>query len=384
MPPANWLLESPETDPALYPLILERCSSCTNLQLAFCLSAEVLYSHYYYITPDSISLTRHYRWLIDFMFHGGYLAADSDVLEIGSNRGAFLKELSPHVGSTLGVDPAENVVGVARRSGVETLCDYFDLSVAKRIAARSKPPSVFFARHCMAHNEFPQRMLEGVSHLLPDDGILVIENNYAAHMVRDSEFDQVYHEHMFYYSVTSLSELLRRSGLRIIDVVLTDLHGGSIVVFAVTADSRRSTAQTVPRLIDEERGTLSPSRIADFSSQASVIRDGLQSTIRKLSEAGNSLAAYGATAKGATLLNFCSLTARDITACADSTYIKQGRFIPGAGIPIIAEGTLFEAPPDYLLLTAWNYKDELIAKVRSAGARDVKFIIPIPSVEIVE
>jgi novobiocin biosynthesis protein NovU/D-mycarose 3-C-methyltransferase len=383
MPPANWLVDSPDSQQDRFPLALDYCSSCGNLQLGYCLPASVLYGHYYYVTPVSTSLDRHYRWLIDTLFERGYASAESTVLEIGSNRGAFLQALSPFVRSTLGVDPAANIVEIALQDGVDTICDYFDGESAEKIASERGRVSLVVARHCMAHNEWPQRMLDGASKLLERDGVLIIENNYAGQMVRDGEFDQIYHEHMFYFSLSSLSVLLERNGFRVIDAEIAAVHGGSIVCVAVPQESERRPHERVEKLMAEERSLLSRDALERFAARTYSLRDELRTLISSLRGTGTRLAAYGATAKGATLLNFCGFTSSEIFACADSTPVKEGRYIPGTGVPIVSEKSLLANPPDYFLLTAWNYKDELIAKTRAAGAVDVRFIVPIPNVEIV-
>jgi SAM-dependent methyltransferase len=383
MPPANQLLASPDVEQESFPLVLEHCESCANLQLGYCLAAETLYAHYYYVTPVSSSLDRHYLWLIDTLIQRGYADRESIAVEIGSNRGAFLKILAPFVRSTLGVDPAANIVELAREDGVETECDFFSVESAKRIANERGEATLLIARHCMAHNERPQDMLHGAAALLSRDGVLVIENNYAVQMIRDSEFDQIYHEHMFYYSLHSLSQLLSRNGFRVIDVEVANVHGGSIVCMAARDDSSRVPTQRVQTLLDAERESLSPERLSEFAARTYSIREELRSLVSDLRSQGERIAAYGATAKGATLLNFCGLTGDEIFACADSTRIKQGLYIPGTGIQIVAEDLLLGEPPDYFLLTAWNYKNELMAKARAAGAAEVGFIVPIPRVEIV-
>jgi SAM-dependent methyltransferase len=383
MPPANWLLDVPDFEQERYPLALDHCSACANLQLRYCLPADVLYGHYFYVTPTSSSLDRHYRWLLDVLFERGYAGPRSAVIEVGSNRGAFLKAISPHVGSVLGVDPAANIVEVARKDGVDTVCDFFDADSATRIAEARGTADLIVARHCFAHNEWPQRMLEGAAALLSPNGVLVIENNYAAQMVRDVEFDQIYHEHMFYYSLSSLSAMLERNGFRAIDVEVAAVHGGSIVCFAVPTNSERKAHERVAALLETEKKQLSPEALERFAKRTYAIRDELRTVVSGIRDDGRRVAAYGATAKGATLMNFCGFTDAEVFACADSTPIKEGRYIPGTGIQIVAESTLLQDPPDFFLLTAWNYKTELIAKARSAGAAEVEFIVPIPNVEIV-
>ena len=383
MPPANWLVDRADAQERSFPLSLEGCSTCSNLQLPVCLDADTLYSHYFYLTPESPMLEGHYQWLIAFLFGKGYAGPESSVLEIGSNRGALLEHLLPRVQSALGVDPAENVVKIAAQSGIPTICEFFDSSSALKIERDHGKHSLIIARHCMAHNEWPQRMLEGVEQLLHSDGILVIENNYAGKMIGDVEFDQIYHEHMFYYSLSSLNTMLAKHGFRIIDIELRDIHGGSIVCVAARLDSRWAVTSAVERFADKERTLLSDASLSGFKEQAYRLREDLCSAVKSVRARGKTISAYGATAKGATLLNFCGLTARDIESCADSTSIKQGRFIPGTGIAIVPEIELLKNPPDYFLLTAWNYKDELIEKARAASGGRVGFIVPLPEVEII-
>ncbi len=384
MPPANWLVERADSQEQLFPLSLKVCETCSNLQLPVCLGADILYSHYFYVTPDSRMLERHYDWLIEFLFDKGYVDRGSSILEIGSNRGAFLKRLMPLVSSALGVDPAQNVVEMAMEGGIPTVCDFFDAASASRIESEFGKKSVIVARHCLAHNEWPQRMLQGVDALLSSDGIFVIENNYAGKMIEDVEFDQIYHEHMFYYSLSSLDAMLRRNGLRVIDVDLRDIHGGSIVCVAAREGSSWETATAVDAFARREEVLLNAASLETFVRRVNELRWHLRSTIDSIRARGKTISAYGATAKAATLLNACKLTARDIPFCADSTAIKQGRFIPGTGIAIVAEQELLKTPPDYFLLTAWNYKDELIDKVRAAGGSEVGFIVPFPEVAVIE
>jgi novobiocin biosynthesis protein NovU/D-mycarose 3-C-methyltransferase len=383
MPPANWLVDDPTAPEQTFPLKLEACDNCANLQLHDCLGADVLYSHYYYVTPESNMLSRHYDWLVRYLFENSYASKESNVVEIGSNRGAFLSRLIPAVKSALGVDPAENVVRLANEHNVPTVCDFFNAESAERIAKERGRQDLIVARHCMAHNEYPQDMLDGVNALLTSDGILVIENNYAGRMVSDVEFDQIYHEHMFYYSLASLTALLERNGLRVIDVQISEVHGGSVLCFATPNTSCRGVSPSVSAFARQEAPSLSKAMLMRFAARALEVRDKLRGTVRSLRGSGKSVAAYGATAKGSTLLNFCGLTARDIAVCGDSTPIKQGRYIPGVGVRIVPEDELLRDPPDYLLLTAWNYKDELIAKVRAMGANDVRFIVPFPDVYVV-
>src|SRR2546427_202377 len=264
-PPANSLKQSPDQPEESYPLVLEQCDRCGNVQLRDCVDARALYSQYLYMTPDSPSLTRHYTALEQHLTDRGVVRADATVLEIGSNTGMFLRHLQPRVRRVVGIDPAANICQVANASGIETVCDFFDAGSAATLKDRfghpdlivgeampchnevGVPKSIFFdagsaatlkdrfghpdlivARHCFAHNRDPHEILRGVTTLLDPQGHFLIENAYLLNTIENNEFDQIYHEHMFYYSIRSMQALLARHGMHIVDVLLVPVHGGSI------------------------------------------------------------------------------------------------------------------------------------------------------------
>jgi len=381
-PPANWLLDSlGETAPE-YPLVLEECT-CGNFQLGYCLDANELYRHYNYVTPNSALLNQHYIDLLEYMQRQAFLSSKSRVLEIGSNVGLFLQFLKPHVQSVIGVDPAQNLAKIASANGVETLPQFFSKKFAGEYRTSKSPVDVIVARHCMAHNRDPYEVLGGVVELLSDDGVFVMENAYAIDTFENNEFDQLYHEHMFYYTLLAVRTMFERVGLVLCDVLFSEVHGGSIVCFGKKRESALRVEPDVAAAIVRERALLEDGLIERFVAAVGTIQQNLRDVISRYAAEGKTVYGYGATAKGATLLNATGLTARDIPYCADSTLIKQRRFIPKAGTEIVSEEWAFTHPPDAFLLTAWNYKDELIAKARSAGLREVKFIVPVPSVEMV-
>jgi SAM-dependent methyltransferase len=378
MPPANALLESPADSSPEYPLLLEACE-CGNFQLRDCLDASDLYRHYYYTTPESPTLQAHYGNLVAKLQDRGLLAKSSRVLEIGSNIGIFLEFLRPFVAETLGVDPAQNVVEIANARGIDTIAEFFDAGVADSIAEERGRYDLVFARHCMAHNRDPLAMLQGVQRVLSDEGVFVLENAYALNTILGGEFDQVYHEHMFFFTLHSIVNILSHSGLSVIGAFLSDIHGGSIVCLA----KRSGDADVdVAKLLEDEQRKLTSAAIREFAHRAQSTRDDLRSAVGDLLASGRTIFSYGATAKSATLMNYCGLSSTQIPFCADSTLMKQGRFFPKSHIEVVSEEFAFANPPDAFLLTAWNYRDELIRKARSAGVRS-SFIVPIPRLEIV-
>ena len=382
-PPANSLKQSPDQPEESYPLVLEQCDRCGNVQLRDCVDARALYSQYLYMTPDSPSLTRHYTALEQHLTDRGVVRADATVLEIGSNTGMFLRHLQPRVRRVVGIDPAANICQVANASGIETVCDFFDAGSAATLKDRFGHPDLIVARHCFAHNRDPHEMLRGVTTLLDPQGHFLIENAYLLNTIENNEFDQIYHEHMFYYSIRSMQALLARHGMHIVDVLLVPVHGGSIVFLTKKAVPGDRIHAAVEQQTAREDRALTPASFQRFAANTLEIRRRLRATISELIESRQRIYTYGATAKGTTLLNFVGITAAQIPCCVDSTPIKQGRYLPKCNIKVISEEDALRSPPEYFLLTAWNYKDEIIDKVRRAGNSYSRFIVPIPTVTVV-
>lgn len=380
-PPANSITDSPDTPLETYPLVLEWCAKCSNLQLRDCLASDDLYRNYLYVTPKSETLSKHYNYLQNYLVAQSYINDDSFVLEVGSNAGLFLKHIQPSVGRILGIDPAENICKLAVESGVPTICDFFSPASARAIAEQHGKPDLIVARHCFAHNCDPHPLITAAASLLGEGGHLVIENAYALNTIENNEFDQIYHEHMFYFSISSMVQLLRLHGMQLVDVVMSLVHGGSAIFVAKMSDET-ATSESTAQYLTRESHFMTRAALERFASNARMIGENLNSLIKDLHRAGKRIYTYGATAKGNTLLNFVGLTRSTITACVDSTPLKQGKFLPQSGIRIVSEEQGVENPPDYYLLTAWNYKEEIIAKVRAGGNFHSKFIIPIPFVHI--
>ncbi len=381
-PPANSFKRSPDEQQEPFPLVLEWCKKCDNVQLMETLDSAELYRNYLYVTPDSTMLTAHYEFLHDYMVANELLNSKSFVVEIGSNAGHFLNHLGATARQILGVDPATRIAAMANEAGVPTIADFFDASIAEQIVAEYGYADLVVARHCLAHNESPHEMMEGARALLNSHGRLVIENAYVLNTLENGEFDQVYHEHMFYFSIRSMKALLRRHNMHLVDVMMSLVHGGSIIFVAAVGQSV-PTSDKVRMYEARERLFLNADAFERFAQRARQIRTQLRELVGELNSQGRVIDTYGATAKGNTLLNFAGFTSEQIRYCVDSTPMKQGLFLPQSNIEVISEETAAKEPPDYFLLTAWNYQDEIVSKVRESGNYASKFVIPIPFVKIV-
>ena len=334
------------------------------------------------MTPTSPSLEAHSVNLVYHMQAQGYLGDDAFLLEFGSNIGHFLKYAQTRVGRVLGIDPAKAIVEMANARGVPTVCDYFGPEVAKATVAEHGRAQVVAGRHCAAHNADPHALVTGARLAMAPGGVFVMENAYGLNTILNGEIGQIYHEHMYYYTARSVQRLFAENGLELIDLMPTDIHGGSMVFFGAlpgTRPVRSIVAATIARekaILSDALLDLLPVTLERWRLETRALLDRFRAT-------GRSVWMYGGSAKAATFVNAVGIDERDIAFCANSTEEKIGRFLPGTGIEIRTEAEAIDARPDYYLVTAWNYRNELIQKVRAGGNAHSGFAVPFPEVQII-
>jgi hypothetical protein len=382
-PFANGLVESPNQSVERYPLALNVCSRCSAAQLSYCADDQELYEDYIFMTPNSTALRQHYISLYNFLEENGYLARPIDVLEIGSNVGYFLETIRSQARSVLGVDPALNIARIANERGIPTMPAFFNTDSAEIILRNEGKKNLLIARHVFAHNENPWHMLDGVRKLMTGNGTFVIENAYLPDTIRKHEFDQIYHEHMYYYNIRAIQEIVQKGGMRLIDVMHANVHGGSMAYIVKWASAYEQPTERLREYLAQETLMHTPQYYEDFRQQLRRNRSELRALIRGLRAEGKTIHAYGASAKSTTLFNYFGITSEEIPVVVDSTPTKIGKYIPGANIRIISENEARNNRPDYYLLTIWNYKNEIVRKVRSWGDTQSQFILPHPKVEVV-
>lgn len=382
MPLANRLKPAPDAPEKRFPLEVEFCRDCGNLQLTHCVEAAELYDDYLYVTPTSAALEAHNVNLFYHMRARGYLAPDAFLLEFGSNVGHFLHYAQGQVGRVLGIDPARAIVEMANARGLPTLCDYFGPEVAEATVAAHGPAGLVVGRHCAAHNPDPHALVEGARRALAPGGVFVMENAYGLNTVLQGEIGQIYHEHMYYYTARSVRELFARNGLELVDLMPTDIHGGSMVFFGAVPGTR-PVRGIVAATIARERAILGEPLLDLLPQMLERWRKETRALLDRFRETGRSVWMYGASAKAATFVNAVGIDERDVRGCADSTPEKIGRFLPGTGIEIRPEAEAIAARPDYYLVTAWNYRNELIGKVRAGGNLHSGFAVPFPEVQVI-
>jgi len=368
-------LELPEQR---FPLGLVVCTECWMLQITDLVPPVDLFSQYVYFSSYSEA------WVV----HAAACAAryreefsPDHVVEIASNDGYLLRHFADHDISHLGIEPAANIAKIARAKGVETRVDFFSEKLARDLVSEHSA-DLILANNVFAHVPDTNDFVAGLKVLLSADGYAVMEFPYAVEMIGQGEFDTIYHEHVFYFTLTSLEPLMARHQMRITRVERTPMHGGSLRIF-VRHDSHRAD-ETVTSLREEEvrLGVGSTAFYQDFASKAEATRSQVHDQFREFKAKGQRVAAYGAAAKGSTFLNFCGLTVEDIEFVVDRSPHKQGKLMPGTLIPILSCEELGNRAPDVTLLLAWNFADEILGQ--QAGYREAggKFLIPIPEVRL--
>ena len=366
-----------------YPLALAFCKNCSLVQLAFELPATAMFDeHYPYYSSFSGQLCGHAKEHTDELMHTRGLDSNSLVVELASNDGYLLKNFV-HAGvRVLGIDPSPGPAVEAEKIGVPTLVEFFDAHLATKLRNDGHVADVIIANNVMAHVPDLNGFVEGMSILLADDGLITVENPYVRELISNIEFDGVYHEHFSYFSCTAVSFLMRRHGLYLNDVeFFPNLHGGTLRWHIGKHET--PSARALAYLAEErDLGMHSFDFYRQFGQAVQKTSIALKALLTELNRQGKSIAAYGAAAKGATLLNSIGIGADLVSYVVDRNWHKQNMLMPGIHLPIFPPAVLDANPPDYLLLLAWNFKDEIMAELESFTKTGGKFIVPIPYPEV--
>ncbi|MDO9443059.1 MAG: class I SAM-dependent methyltransferase [Beijerinckiaceae bacterium] len=366
-----------------FPLEVLFCQDCSLVQVSETIPPEILFGRDYpYFSSFLPALLVHSREHALGLVEQYGLGPRNLVVEVASNDGYLLKNFVEKGIPVLGVDPAQGPAEAARKIGVETLQAFFNATTAHALVAEGKRADVILANNVLAHVEDINGFVEGFAILLADNGVAEFEFPYLRDLIDACAFDTIYHEHVFYYSLTALEPLFARHGLYLNDVQRIDIHGGSL---RLTVGKKPGKTARLEKLIAEEAelGMGAPAYYEKFSRQVAKVRDDLRKLIQDLVSDGKRVAAYGAAAKGATLLNYASLKGDVISYVVDRNVHKVGKYMPGLEIPIRSVETLMQDRPDYLLILAWNFGAEIMAQQKAYADAGGRFILPIPSPAIV-
>jgi SAM-dependent methyltransferase len=385
-PLANNLLRPEDLDKPepKFPLRLFLCAECWLLQIGDLISPVKLFSEYFYFSSFSDAMLRHAREATQRYLREFSLNAKSFIVEIASNDGYLLKNFVEAKIPCLGIEPAANIAKVARENGIETLTEFFGMALARKLKSEGKAADLLLGNNVFAHVPDPNDFVGGLRELLKPQGRIVLEFPYAVDFIERCEFDTIYHEHVFYFSLTALKPLFERHGLTIFHAEKIPIHGGSLQLFAGHAGAHPIQPSVDTLLSDEKRrGVDALNYYENFARRTQAIKTDLVKLVADLKWQGKEIAAYGAAAKGSTLLNFCGFEPETFEFVADRSTFKQGRLTPGLHLPIVPAEYLLERMPDYTLLLTWNFADEILAQQHFYRERGGKFILPISTVKIV-
>lgn len=359
------------------------CRDCSLVQITETVPPEILFSSSYpYFSSVSKSLREHFAGSARSIIETRGLNRQSLVIEAASNDGCMLRNFVARGVPVLGIDPAEAPVAKARTEGIPTLHAFFTRQLAERLASQGSNADVFLANNVLAHVADLNGFVDGMRTLLKPSGQAVIECPYLVDLIENCEFDTIYHQHLCYFSVTSLDKLFRLHDMVLVDVARTSIHGGSLRLFV---QHQGSQSERMLALLEDEQ-KIGLDRIEyyqGFASRVEAVRDRLVDLLRDLKHSGKRIAGYAAAAKATTLLAFCNIDNSILDYIVDLSEFKQGRYMPGNHLPIFAPSRLAENPPDYLLVLAWNFASEIMQQQQSYKATGGRFIVPIPSPMIV-
>jgi SAM-dependent methyltransferase len=375
-------LEEPEP---FYPLRVYVCGSCFLVQLPQVVSPAEMFEDYAYFSSYSDSWLRHARTYAEQMIDRFGLGAASKVVEVASNDGYLLRHFKEHRVPVLGIEPAANVAAAAQEAGIVTLVEFFGLDTARRLRADGEEADLLVGNNVLAHVPDLTGFVAGLKILLKPDGVVTMEFPHVLRLIESGEFDTIYHEHLFYFSLLAVQRAFAEAGLTLFDVEELPTHGGSLRIYVRHADdASKPVDSAVHRLRTRERdaGFERLDVYGSFDERAREVKRSLLEFLIHAKGEGNSIVGYGAPAKGNTLLNYCGIRRDFLDYVVDRSAHKQGLFLPGTHLPILDPGAVSETKPDYLLILPWNLRDEIIEQMSHVRAFGCKFVVPIPETTV--
>lgn len=370
-----------------YPLELSFCKKCSLLQTTNVINADTLFKNYFYFSSSIKTLTQHFVNNAKEIKKLFKKPSNHFILEIGCNDASMLKALLEYGFRVLGVDPATNITAPLIKKGLPIINDYFSQKLAKEIHKKHGKADVILSYNTLAHIEDMHSVLSGIKELLKKDGILIFEVHYLGSLIKELQYDMIYHEHQYYYSLLSLIKFLSLFDLEVYDVCEIKTHAGSIRVFAQAKKSgKHKKTNMVKTMVKKEMhdGLDKLETFVKFNSTIKKNKSKLLHLLQTLKSQGKKIVGYGASGRGTILSNYCGLTSEYLDYVIDDAPAKIGKYTPGTHLEIKASSMLFHKnPPDYVVLFAWSFLDEIRNRNEKYIQQGGKFIIPLPHPTII-
>lgn len=382
-PPANAYLKEEDLGKPeqAFPLALYFCKTCSLAQLLDVVNPNILFKDYHFLTGASQPSVEHFKRYADEVIRPLISSSDDLVIDIGGNDGVLLSFVKDYA-RVLNVDPADNLALLSEERGVPFYPAFFTSHTADDIIEKYGKAKVVVANNVFAHTDPLRDVFKGVAKLLSDDGTFVFEVHWQKHLLEEGAFDQIYHEHLCFHSLHALKYLVESAGMTIYDVEIVPMQGKSLRVFT---SKYKNPTDNVARILDEEKtaGLTDEKTHRAFAKKVEENKKELLELLAGLKAAGKKIVGYGAPAKSTTLLNYYGIGPETLDYLTDTTTLKQGLYSPGTHILIVSPERLASDNPNYVLLLAWNFKDYILEKEKALRDSGVKFIVTIPSVEVI-
>lgn len=386
-PLANNLLSAEDLskNDELYPLEIMYCSKCHLCQLSYVVHPEKMFKKYLYVTSTTDTFKQHFQEMADKITKYFNLTNSSLVVDIGSNDGLLLKKFKEQGVRVIGIESAENICEIARNEGIDTLNGFFNEDIVEGILKIKGKADVITANNVFAHVGNINEFTRNVKTLLKDNGVFVIEVQYILDMIQKLTFDNIYHEHLSYFSILSLNEFFKKQDMEIFKVESIDSHGGSIRVFMQKSTGKYPKDNSVSEFLKKENllGLDNLRTYQEVDKKLNDIKNKIRDFIIKAKKEGKKIIGYGAPAKATTLLNFYNIDNQFIDFIVEDNPLKQGKIVPGVRIPIKNKEVLNKNNPDYIIILAWNFADEIIRKNNIYRERGARFVIPSSEFKII-
>lgn len=366
-----------------FDLIIAFCKKCYLVQLTKTIPPEILYRNYIYFSSTSKTILEHSKKTAVYLIKRLKLTTQHLVIEIASNDGVFLQFFKRLGIQILGIDPAKNIAGVANKKGIPTIVEFFNYSLAKKILKKSMHADLIYGANILAHVPNIVNFAKGVSILLNKKGTAVFEFPYLKGLL-ENKFDTIYHEHVFYYSLIALQNLFRRAELKIYDVEIVPMQGGSLRIF-ISHPGIFAISPRVAKLEGKEIGKKFDKleTYQAINRRIRKLKDNMRTLLMKIKSQHKTVAAYSAPAKGLVLLNYFGIGNNYLEFIVDKAKEKQGLYTPGVHMPVYPIEKINEEQPDYVLILCWNIADEVMELLTDYKKKGGKFIIPIPKVKVI-